>query len=826
MPPTLLQKGKIVPQKWFTSDDKKLVTELTAIEYIVQFIAQRWSENDSIEPKIPPKGPGSKVIALLSATGSGKSTVLPPYFYREFVKPKHKNLVVTQPRRLTTVDIPYQIVTFNSDIELGQHIGYQTGTLSRKPTKGILFATVGVLLQIMKNSTDEEILKKYSFFIVDEVHERSVEEDTLLYYIKQFLIRNWSNKQCPFVILTSGTFDHKPFMTYFKCPKENFIEVSGWSFPIKDIYPSYNPISYLAYVRYLIEKIHVENIADITQNKELRDIIVFVQGGSQINKLVEIVNSLNTDVFYDDDTKNFITHLAQTEAEIKIMQGGKEKAPSYCLVPIPLMSENISKGSTEYINLFSKIDSVSIDVTHKDGKVSKEKGSRRIIFATNAAETGITIDTLGYCIDTGWVQETQYNPCYGATGLIEKPVSQANSRQRRGRVGRKGTGEFYPIYTKSVFDKMETNALPEILREDISTFILSVICNETETEQTACDKKTTDSDTIDYINDPTIKNSDTCFLYSKYNQEWVKLECKKKFDVQAVDFFQSPSNDSLSAACEKLHCLGFISQDFKPTLFGFYANKFRKIKLEHIRMIFAGYHTGAHVLDLITIIAMWSNRVIADKKKYKSRNPLLLPVEQHDEFLAKILDENIDLLFVYYEYLSRVSHLTKFLEKDKPIPLGHLTEWCDENGLSYDALQKVTAYRDELLDDILSLNLNPFYSSYELSPGLYNIIDIMSRNFDEGLVEIKRIKQCIYEGHRFNLCVQRDNELGYRINHNGVNIKIKSDVTKNKITKPRYIIATEISISKTDLETSTYGFTGASVSVLDNFVPVDIAFLM
>jgi hypothetical protein len=74
--------------------------------------------------------------------------------------------------------------------------------------------------------------------------------------------------------------------------------------------------------------------------------------------------------------------------------------------------------------------------------------------------------------------------------------------------------------------------------------------------------------------------------------------------------------------------------------------------------------------------------------------------------------------------------------------------------------------------------------------------------------------------------VQRDNELGYRINHNGVNIKIKSDVTKNKITKPRYIIATEISISKTDLETSTYGFTGASVSVLDNFVPVDIAFLM
>jgi hypothetical protein len=116
---------------------------------------------------------------------------------------------------------------------------------------------------------------------------------------------------------------------------------------------------------------------------------------------------------------------------------------------------------------------------------------------------------------------------------------------------------------------------------------------------------------------------------------------------------------------EKLYTLGFISQDYKPTLFGYYASKFRKIKLENVRMIMSGYANKANVLDLITIacfLEVGANEIGIKRNKYVCQNPLNLTPEQAD-YYYKILfaDEFVEYIFIWQEFMNAVDTLGKSL---------------------------------------------------------------------------------------------------------------------------------------------------------------------
>ena len=214
--PTLLKPGSIMPQKWMTKEQKDRLSKQISIDWIIDYLVDRaWTKKTP--PKIKIRGPGSRVGIFRSATGTGKSTIFPPAIYYMFYEERglKKNIICTQPTVATTTDIPYQIALYNSSLKMGNTLGYQTGSLVRKPVKGVLFATVGILLQHLKLLSDEMFMKKYSYIILDEIHLRSIETDTTLFYLRRFLERNYENPECPFVILTSGTFDPKPFMDYF-----------------------------------------------------------------------------------------------------------------------------------------------------------------------------------------------------------------------------------------------------------------------------------------------------------------------------------------------------------------------------------------------------------------------------------------------------------------------------------------------------------------------------------------------------------------------------------------------------------------------------------
>lgn len=817
---TLLTPNQIIKQKWMTDIEKKRIANAPSIDFIIDFIAARYSPTNT-PPKIAPKNMGHRVIILKSATGSGKSTVIPAALYRKFLKDSKKTLVITQPRRLTTMDIPYQIAHYNADIKLGKQIGYQTGTLSNKPIRGILFATVGVLLQILKNSTDEELMGKYAFFIIDEAHERSADQDLAMYYIKKFLEKNWQEPKCPLLILMSGTIEPTVFMKYFRMPKCNYIEVVGFSYPIAEHFSEYDVNDYLAFASYTIQCIHTKGMdTNASANANVfSDILVFLQGRAQIKKLVEMIDRMNYEIF-----RNGKEHALKALEEKNIsdfwVSGGKDRpadTPAYIL-PIPLMGEHIRQGSTEYMNLFSRIENVEVEIRDEKGAVvAVATPTRRVICATNSAETGLTIDTLGYCIDSGWQQDMQYSPIYGTSGLIERNVSRANSIQRKGRIGRKAPGDFYACYSKKTFEKLPHFNQSEIIREDISMLLLSIICADADSKLEELSK--TEYEKV--VNGIDVSRSHYA-TFLEFSQTWHLLKNANEVAIDLIDLPQYPSADSIKCALEKLHCLGFIDRYLAPTMFGYYANKFRKLKLEHIRIILAAYHVGASVLDVITLIAMMSSGVIADRRNYKLRDPLNIGEEKVAAFHNMILDENIDLLFVYNEFLGRIDKIVKYIEKGKKIPFGFIEEWCTENSLSYSNILQAVSLRDEIIEDMLNVNLDPFYSSLDARPGSFNLVKMMQRDMTSAFEEIKKIKRCIYEGYRFNLCVRSDTSKHYRSAATGMPIVVKSKIVKDQ---PRYVVAAEIMLSKNMSDPFVYDFYGNGITVLDGFTDVDETFL-
>lgn len=811
--PTLLESNKIIVQSWYKLSDKKQISDDSAINFILQQIEDRIVIKNN-PPKIKITGVGSKVLVIRSKTGSGKSTIMPTAIYNKFNEQFHANVLITQPTRITTMEIPYDIIKWNKNITFGNNIGYQTGISSRKAGNGILFCTIGILLQFLKTLTDEQFCKKYAFIIIDEVHNRSLELDMTLFYLKQLLNRVWEEKNCPFVILTSGTFDPKIFMDYFECPKENFIDVMGFSYPITDHYTKFDVSNYIEYVVDLVERIHllddpIHNTINekqiVIKENSLHDILIFVQGSAQIKTIIEKIHYLNY-ILYSNGLKKYIEHAKKQQEKY----GGKEEILPY-LMPIALMSENIARGSEEYIHIFSPIETIKVKIYKFNKDVREEKVLdevpvlRRVLIGTNAVETGITISSLGHVIDTGYLKEVQFNATFGCSVLMDRNVTQANSMQRRGRVGRNAPGSFYACYTKESFDAMDPLPFPDIIRDNITIFLLNSIIKMTATNLIEIDHKDRDADS---------------FQKNQFDQNWYKLEYENAFDVEQLDMPQPPSAESLSYSIEFLHGLGFITHEYLPSIFAFYAIKFRKVRLENIRMILAGYHHMANVLDLITIACFIQQRTDLGikKHKYNIRNPLNVSEKQAEYYYKYIIqDEFIEYLFIWNEFIDLFEKPTLTTINSK------LDDWCEEIGIRLDSMLRIVELRDEIISDMITMGLNPYYNGLNLERGIYNFTDILKRNLSEGIDEIKKIKNCIYEGYRFQIYIWNDISRQY-VGRCQNTVELSSYLIDHKSGQvPQKIIVSDIVIR--EMPTKLYKFVGGDISVLDGYVDVDMEFL-
>ena len=770
--PTLLKENVIIPHM---NEKKEQITNIRGIDYVMNWFKERIENPKNI------KTISDKIVILKSATGSGKSTVFPSEFYLRFSKTMNKNILVTQPRILTTISIPKDIANVDSykkenrkdnmGIELYKNIGYQTKEYIKKPIeKGILFCTIGVLLQFLKNMQIDLFLNKYGCIIIDEAHERTTNLDLIFYYTKE-LFKNIPLEKCPFLVIASATMDVHKYAKYYNT--KTIFEITGTSYKIDINYLKYDSNNIYNSIIDTVKDIHLNNKDD---NIHLSDIIIFIPSQSYITKLKEKLLELNN------------------EFENKIY-------------PIALDSKIYKSSDLNYQSLFEDINNLSLE---------NKKVTRKVIIATNIAETGITINSLKYCIDSGLVNQLEYNPIYNTNILIIKPVTKSMALQRKGRVGRKQPGIFHPIYTEKIFNKMQDIQYPEIYTEDLTLTLLSIIILN--------NNKIINK----YVNTNEILQD-----ISKNDYNNIKFE--KQINMNTLDLLDNPANISIQNSLYKLYIYGAIYSNGYPTQVGLLINRIRNLSIENAKMILSGYKYNCNILDLITIASyIQIGKSKLAQPKFKSFNIQFNKIYNDNEIDNYNYNKLKTRLFISCELIDFLIFFYKFkdiVDKYK-MDINKIEEFCNENKINYKELLNLLELREEIIKDLsFNMNLNPYFNNHI---NLINLLNMYHKNnnlFTESIEEIIKIKKCIYEGYKLNVAKYDNNKNSYISLYNNQPINIQSYLVKNlpilnngknfDINKPELILYTKLLIKKNNLNNCYEIFSDDPITVLSGFINID-----
>ncbi|MCF6764855.1 ATP-dependent RNA helicase HrpA [Thiotrichales bacterium 19S3-7] len=348
----------------------------------------------------------NQVIIVAGETGSGKSTQLPKICLdlglgcRGFIG--H-----TQPRRLAARSVA-QRISEELNCQFGSYVGYKVRFNDKTSEQTyIKVMTDGILLAELQT---DRYLSQYDTIIIDEAHERSLNIDFLLGYLKFLLPKRKDLK----VIITSATIDQQRFSNYFN--QAPIIEVSGRTYPVE--------------IRY-----HED-----WQENETSD-------NSQSERILDAINELSLDGHGD------ILVFFATEREIYETKAFLDKA-------------NLKQ--TDVLPLYARLS------TKEQQKIFQPFHKRRIILSTNVAETSVTVPGIRYVIDTGKVRISRYNYRNKVQRLPIEPISQASANQRAGRCGRVADGICIRLYAEDDYLSRSEFTDPEILRTNLASVILKM----------------------------------------------------------------------------------------------------------------------------------------------------------------------------------------------------------------------------------------------------------------------------------------------------------------------------------------------------------------
>ncbi|KAF8853678.1 ATP-dependent RNA helicase-like protein A [Acephala macrosclerotiorum] len=398
-----------------------------------------------------------QVTIISGETGSGKSTQSAQFIlddlYRRALGDCTK-IICTQPRRISALGLADRVSDERCSV-VGQEVGYIIrGESKATQNTKITFVTTGVLLRRLQTSggsSDDVVasLADVSHVIIDEVHERSLDTDFLLVLLRDVLKKRKDLK----LILMSATLDAGVFEDYFKSMgKVGRVEISGRTYPVEDYYLD-DVIQMTGFNSGRAGRPD-ENDADTAGMDS--DIAAAIQSiGMRINYdlITQTVKEIDAD----------LSHLKQDGGILIFMPGVVEinrtldylrSIPNLHVLPL-----HASLQSVEQRRVFPHAPA----------------GKRKVVVATNVAETSITIDDIVAVIDTGRVKETSYDPQNNMRKLEEVWASRAACKQRRGRAGRVQAGKCYKLYTRNAeISKMAERPEPEIRRVPLEQLCLSV----------------------------------------------------------------------------------------------------------------------------------------------------------------------------------------------------------------------------------------------------------------------------------------------------------------------------------------------------------------
>ncbi|KAJ7667480.1 P-loop containing nucleoside triphosphate hydrolase protein [Mycena polygramma] len=317
----------------------------------------------------------------------------------------------TQPRRVAAMSVAKR-VSEEVGCRLGQEVGYTIRFEDcTSPETRIKYMTDGML---QRECLIDPLCSSYSVIMLDEAHERTIATDVLFGLLKKTVKRRPDLK----LIVTSATLDAEKFSKYFfGCP---IFTIPGRTYPVEVLYTKDPESDYLDASLITVMQIHL--------SEPPGDILLFLTGQEEIDTACEIL--------------------------FERMKALGPKVPELIILPI-------------YSALPSEVQSRVFEPT--------PPGARKVVIATNVAETSLTIAGIYYVIDPGFVKQSAYDPRLGMDSLVVMPISQAQARQRAGRAGRTGPGKCYRLYTEAAFrNEMLPNSIPEIQRTNLSSTILQL----------------------------------------------------------------------------------------------------------------------------------------------------------------------------------------------------------------------------------------------------------------------------------------------------------------------------------------------------------------
>ncbi|XP_058833361.1 ATP-dependent RNA helicase DHX33 [Topomyia yanbarensis] len=480
-----------------------------------------------------------QTLILLSDTGSGKSTQVPQFLYEANIN-QGKMIAITQPRRVAAITVAMKVAQ-EKECPIGDVVGYSVRfeDVTSENTR-IKFMTDGTLF---REALSDQLLKNYNVIVLDEAHERTIATDVLFGIVKKAQQTRRTKLLEPLkVIVMSATMDVDHFCQYFnQCPT---LYLRGRTFVVK-VFQSKDKICYL--------EACIKTIFQIHENRDCNgDILVFLTGQEEIEATATLIRRLAKSL-HQRDVPRLIVY------------------PLFAAMP-----------QQSQMNAFSKTP----------------PGARKIILATNIAETSITIPGIKYVIDCGKAKIRTYDSMTGIDSLKVAWISKAQAWQRTGRAGRIDDGECYRTYSKEEFEAMETNSKPEILRCNIAASTLQLLA--------------------------------------------LGIDCRD------FDFIDKPPIDAIDSALQELKDLGAILSVETPALttLGRRMSKF-PLDPKYAKIVLSASEFGC-LDEILSIVAMLSGENIFLNNNQKREQQLMA----HSKFHAKCGD-HMTLLNVFNEFQAK-----------------------------------------------------------------------------------------------------------------------------------------------------------------------------
>jgi HrpA-like RNA helicase len=384
----------------------------------------------NFEEQIAEKLMHSSNLIVIGETGSGKTTQIPLIILKNLSQIQdlaRGKIIITEPRRLAATSVARYVSSLIGD-ELGQTVGYKIRFEEQvSDDTNVIFMTDGILL---REAQLDPLLTHYSVVMVDEAHERNINSDFLIGLLVDVQKQRLEKGLVPLKILvTSATLEKDKFINFFEAlPNQplDVIEVPGRLFPIETIYEDRDIWNYEERAAEVVEEICLNDKSSNSQSSinnpssNVGDILIFMPGKGEIERTKQSIEDLRN---FKDLNLDIITVHAD----------------------LPIEEQN---------------------------RIFKQTSQRKVVIATNIAETSLTVPGIIYVIDSGLIKVMEFDPHSGINSLVTKPHAKKGLEQRKGRAGRIEPGVYFALYTEKSFNSRPEFPIPEILRSSLSQIIL------------------------------------------------------------------------------------------------------------------------------------------------------------------------------------------------------------------------------------------------------------------------------------------------------------------------------------------------------------------